>query len=68
MSKAERSKKLCWIDMKTKQPEDGQRCLTKMKHGIIAGHYNSKEEGFEGYYWTTLGWCATHWLPIEQAE
>jgi hypothetical protein len=29
-----------WIKLKDKKPEDGQLCLTKMKHGIISGFYN----------------------------
>ncbi len=55
-----------WILMSDKKPEDEQNCLTKMKHGIIEGYYNAEENIFHGYYWTTLEWHATEWLPIEQ--
>ena len=64
--------KLNWISMKDKKkrPEIGQRCLTKMKHGIIEGTYElmDGEEGFYGYYWREMQWYASHWLPIEEAE
>ncbi len=54
--------------MKEEQPEDGQPCLTRMKHGIIEGTYFAKEDVFRGYYFGDLEWIAYEWLPIEEFE
>ena len=35
---------------------DGENYLTKMKHGIISGRWNAKEEVCVGYYWQNLEW------------
>lgn len=55
-----------WIELNDKKPVEGQRCLTKMKHGIIEGTWNEKDEVFEGYYWRDMEWWASAWAPIEE--
>jgi hypothetical protein len=57
-----------WRKFDDEKPEDGQICLTKMKHGIISGFYNPKESNFSGYYWQEMEWYASHWIPIEEVE
>ena len=59
-----------WISMKDRTPELGQRCLTKMKHGIIEGEFicEDNELGFRGYYWRDLAWYASHWKPLTPPE
>lgn len=57
-----------WIQMKDKEPVDGQTCLTKMKHGFISGTYNAKDKTFRGYYWHDLEWYGHAWVPIEKIK
>lgn len=57
-----------WRLMTEERPEDGQECLTKMKHGIIQGHYDASDGTFTGYYWSDIEWWAKAWMPIEEAE
>jgi len=58
--------KLNWRNIIDKKPEDGQSCLTRMKHGIIEGVYDAKENSFSGYYWTDLEWYGHEWVPSEE--
>lgn len=57
-----------WRSIKESKPDDGQRCLTKMKHGIIEGFYSAEDDTFSKYYWREMDWYATHWIPIEDVE
>lgn len=57
-----------WRKFEDEKPEDGQECLTKMKHGLISGSYDAEEQAFTGYYWREMEWWATHWVPIEEAD
>jgi hypothetical protein len=59
---------LNWRDMSIEKPADGQRCLTKMKHGLISGDYDANDDSFGGYYSRGMEWWASHWVPIEEAE
>ena len=55
-----------WRDMNEEQPIDGQDCLTKMKHGIIQGQYCKEDKTFNAYYWRSMEWYASEWIPIEE--
>lgn len=56
---------LKWNKISDKKPNDGQECLTTMKHGTISGIYNASEDAFFGYYWHDMEWSAYKWVPIE---
>lgn len=56
-----------WRDINVEKPEDGQDCITDMKHGIIQGWWNEEEQTFSRYYWRDMGWSATRWAPAEEA-
>ena len=57
-----------WHNINEEKPVDGQRCLTKMKHGIISRDYDKETNSFGGYYWRGMEWYATHWVDIEEIE
>lgn len=57
-----------WLNINDIKPEDGQSCLTKMKHGIIEGIYDLEEDEFHGYYFGDIFWRANSWIPIERIE
>lgn len=57
-----------WRSITKEQPQDGQECLTDMKHGIISGFYNEQDKDFHGYYFTDLSWYAQRWVPIEEVK
>lgn len=59
---------LNWRNMNNEKPEDGQNCLTKMKHGLIQGYYDAADNDFSGYYWRDMYWWAEAWVPIEEVE
>jgi len=56
-----------WRIFREVKPEDGQDCITTMKHGVISGCYNANEKTFSGYYWGDLEWSAYKWIPTEEA-
>jgi hypothetical protein len=35
---------------------DGERYLTKMKHGWIEGYWNPEDKTCHGYYWHDMEW------------
>lgn len=56
-----------WRNIKTEQPEDGQYCLTIMKHGMISGSYSSSDKSFNGYNYRNNEWYfTTYWVPTEE--
>lgn len=55
-----------WRKIVDEQPEDGQKCLTDMKHGVISGFYSAKERTFTGYYFNDIEWYAYRWIPFEE--
>jgi hypothetical protein len=55
-----------WRSVSSQEPEEGQRCLTICKHGIIEGDWMSDDKLFTGYYWRDMEWWATAWVPIEE--
>ena len=57
-----------WRNIGTEKPAPFQRCLTKMKHGIIEGTWLEDEECFEGYYFRDITWMSAWWVPIEEIE
>ena len=57
-----------WRLFADEKPEDGQRCLTEMKHGFISGRYQKEDGTFFGYYWCDMEWYASRWIPIEEFE
>lgn len=59
---------LNWRSVKDDPPKGGQRCLTKMKHGLITGYWDPESKTFTGYYWRDMEWWATHWVPAEEVE
>jgi hypothetical protein len=59
---------LPWIEMKDRKPEDGEWCLTDMKHGFISGCYSEHDDTFSGYYWRDMEWTASRWVPVESIK
>jgi hypothetical protein len=59
---------ITWIDMKSREPKDGQDCITRMKHGIIQGTWDAEERNFGRYYWRDMEWGAWQWAPIESID
>jgi hypothetical protein len=59
---------LQWRNFNEIKPEDGQRCLTKMKHGMIEGAYDAEDGTFRAYYWHDMCWYASDWIPSEEVE
>ena len=57
-----------WRDIQIEKPENGQNCLCEMKHGLISGYYETKDNTFTGYYFTDITWYASKWIPIEEAQ
>lgn len=55
-----------WRDTDDEPPEDGQKCITKCKHGIIEGTYSAKDDYFEGYFAVSLSWGASRWIPSSE--
>ncbi len=35
---------------------DGEKYLTKMKHGWIEGYWNEEDKSCHGYYWQDIEW------------
>lgn len=56
-----------WIKITDQKPKHCQDCITKMKHGVIQGEYDSKEGTFSHYYFGDITWYAQEWAPIEEA-
>lgn len=44
----------------------GERILTKMKHGAIEGVWDGAVA--RGYYWLSMEWYPTGWLPVPGGE
>lgn len=59
---------LNWRQLELEKPASGQRCLTKMKHGIIEGTFDAEDNDFSAYYWRDMTWYASQWVPIEEVE
>lgn len=57
-----------WIKTSEQKPEDGQDCITDMKHGVIQGRWDASEGTFNGYYWRDIEWFASRWAPISEAN
>lgn len=57
-----------WRKMSDERPNDEQKCLTQMKHGIIQGYYDAQNDTFCGYYWQDMEWRAGLWVPIEEVQ
>lgn len=57
-----------WRDTKTDPPDEGQECLTQMKHGLISGCYDFEKKTFHGYYWHDMEWFAAKWVPVEELK
>lgn len=57
---------IAWRNINEEKPEDGQDCITKMKHGVIQGWWDEEEKVFRRYYWNELEWYGSHWAPAEE--
>lgn len=55
-----------WRNIDDEKPNDGQECLTEMKHGFISGQYCAADRTFGGYYWRAMEWYASRWVPTEE--
>lgn len=45
---------------------DGERYITKMKHGWIEGYWNKDEETCHGYYWRSMEWYPIALYKLEE--
>lgn len=58
-----------WIDLRERQPEEGQRVLfTRASHragGSIIPNIGSYEPDFGGFYCSAQRFIGTHWLPLD---
>lgn len=52
----------------TETPEDGERYLVDMKHGLIEGTWNAREEYFQGYYFTEIRFYGERWIKISDLD
>jgi len=57
-----------WIKVSDQQPPEDIEVLTWMKHGCISGYYDPSNgpSAFRGYYFTDIGWYASHWMPMPE--
>lgn len=47
---------------------DGEKYLTKMKHGWIEGYFNSDDMTCEAYYWRDMSWYPEKLYRIVEKE
>lgn len=48
------SERLVFEEVPRSELVDGEWYLVDMKHGLIGGFWNAREECFSGYYWQDL--------------
>lgn len=59
---------LTWRNIFVQEPNDGERCLTKCKHGIIEGEYDKTDGVFCSYYWRDMVWSASEYIPLSEIQ
>lgn len=47
---------------------DGEKYLTKMKHGWIQGYYDAESKVCHGYYWQDMEWYPHKLYKIVEEE
>jgi hypothetical protein len=62
------SGKINWRNIENEEPEHDQKCLVKMKHGIMDGYYDSKNKTFSTYKFTDIDYYGHYWIPITEIE
>jgi hypothetical protein len=47
---------------------DGDKYITKMKHGYIEGYWDSATRTCSGYYWRDMEWYPTALYKVDQSD
>jgi hypothetical protein len=53
---------------KIEDARDGYEYITEMKHGIISGTFDAKEQQCDGYYWQSMSWFPDKVMEIDTPE
>lgn len=57
-----------WIDIEKQKPRDGQKILTNMKHGVIAGYWCESEGFARAYYWRDMEFFISQWIDFDEFQ